>query len=144
MAKATESIVKIWRGKRATYDDLVKNNTTDYWTHYFVKESSGIWSEYFGTIPVKQATGQLFPVDTVVNSLPSSLTAGQRFLVGRDGNDKNNAEYYVVEIADNISDSRIIPLADLSVRVKDRGLKSYQIVNNILTTYEGNIYCGTF
>lgn len=144
MAKATESIVKIWRGKRTTYDDLVKNNITDYWTHYYVKESSGIWSEYFGTIPVKQATGQLYPVDTVVNSLPSELSTGQRFLVGRDGSGNTDAEYYVVEIANNLSDSTIVPLGDLSVRIKDRGLKAYQVINKVLTTYEGNINCGTF
>ena len=144
MANATDSIVKIWRGKRTTYDDLVKNNATDYWTHYYVKESSGIWSEYFGTIPVKQATGQLYPVDTVVSTLPSTLVKGQRFLVGIDGDDANDAQYYVVEIADVLPESRIMPLGNLSVRVKDRGYKNYQIVNKVLTTYDGDIFCGTF
>ena len=144
MAKATESIVKIWRGKRTTYDELVESGVTDYWTHYYVKESSGIWSEYFGTIPVKQATGQLYPVDTIVSELPSELISGQRFLVGVDGNAENDAEYYVVEIANNLSDSTIVPLSTLSVRVKDRGLKAYQIINKKLTTYDGNISCGTF
>lgn len=144
MAKATDSIVKIWRGKRTTYDTLVENNATDYWTHYYVKESSGIWSEYFGTIPVKQATGQLYPVDTIVSELPSELLSGQRFLVGIDGDNNKDAEYYVVEIANNLSDSTILPLGSLSVRVKDRNLKAYQIVNNKLTTYDGSISCGTF
>jgi hypothetical protein len=144
MAKATESIVKIWRGLRTTYDRLVSSNATDYWTHYYVKESSGIWSEYFGTIPVKQATGQLYPVDTVVSELPSELLGGQRFLVGIDGDSNKDAEYYVVEIANNLSDSTIVPLGSLSVRVKDRNLKAYQIVNKKLTTYDGNISCGTF
>ena len=144
MAKATESIVKIWRGKRTTYDELVKNNATDYWTHYYVKESSGIWSEYFGNIPVKQATGQLYPVDTVVESLPTNLSTGQRFLVGRDGDSNTEAEYYVVEIANNLTDSTIVPLNDLSVRIKDRGLRTYQVIDKTLMTYEGNINCGTF
>ena len=144
MANATDSIVKIWRGKRTTYDKLVENNDTDYWTHYYVKESSGIWSEYFGTIPVKQATGQLYPVDTIVSELPSELISGQRFLVGVDGDATKDAEYYVVEIANNLSDSTIVPLSSLSVRVKDRGLKAYQIINKKLTTYDGNISCGTF
>lgn len=144
MAKATESIVKIWRGLRTTYDRLVSSNATDYWTHYYVKESSGIWSEYFGTIPIKQATGQLYPVDTVALSLPSNVTVGQRFLIGRDGTEGREAEYYVVEIANNLSDSTIVPLGDLSVRVKDRNLMNYQIVDNKLTTYDGSINCGTF
>lgn len=144
MAKATDSIVKIWRGNRKTYDAIVERNATDYWTHYYVKESSGIWSEYFGTIPVKQATGQLYPVDTVVSTLPSTLVKGQRFLVGIDGDDANDAQYYVVEIADVLPESRIMPLGNLSVRVKDRGYKNYQIVNKVLTTYDGDIFCGTF
>lgn len=144
MAKATESTVKIWRGKRSTYNQLVEKNSTDYWTHYYVKETSGLWSEYFGTIPIKQATGQIYPVDTLCETLPSNLEPGQRFLIGRDATSTSEAEYYIVEVADPVAESRIIPLGDLSVRIKDRNLKSYQLINGKLITYDGNIYCGKF
>lgn len=144
MAKATENIVNIWRGKRTTYDTLVSNNKVSYWTHYYVKENNGTWSEYFGKSPIKQVSGQLYPVDTVVESLPSSVVAGQRFLVGQDATASKVAEYYVVEIAPNPTESTIYPLGDLSIRVKDRGMKSYQVIDGKLTTYEGNIYGGTF
>lgn len=141
MANATENIVTIWRGKRTTYDELAVKN---YWTHYYVKESTGTWTEYFGNIPIRQETGQLFPVDTVVESLPTSLKAGQRYLVGHDAKNGSDAEYYVVEIAPEIIKSTITPLGCLSVRVKDRNLYSFQIVDGILTTYDGDIFCGTF
>lgn len=144
MANATNHIVKIWRGKRITYDTLLKNNNVDYWTHYYVKEASGLWTEYFGAIPVRQETGQLYPVDTIVNSLPSNLTPGERYLVGHDATDTLDAEYYVVEIAPEIIKSIITPLGSLSVRVKDRDLYSYQIVDGVLTTYDGDIFGGTF
>jgi hypothetical protein len=144
MAKATESIVNIWRGLRATYDEMVRNNGVSYWTHYYVKETNGTWSEYFGKTPIKQAAGQLYPVDTVVEALPSSVVAGQRFLVGQDATASKVAEYYVVEISLNPTESTIYPLGDLSIRVKDRGLMSYQIVDGKLTTYDEDIFCGTF
>ncbi len=144
MAKATESIVKVWRGNRTTYDKLVTENKTSYWTHYYVKESSGNWTEYFGNIRISIQTGQLFPVDTIVESLPSNLIPGQRFLVGRDGTETKNAEYYVVEIAPELIKSTITPLNELSVRVKDRNLYNYQIVDNKLTTYDGDISAGIF
>lgn len=141
MAIATDSKVNVWRGKRATYDLIEKK---DYWTHYYVKEPTGIWSEYFGTIPIRQTTGQLFPVDTVVESLPSNLKSGQRFLVGRDKSEINDAEYYIVEIVEPISETIIIPLGDMSVRIKDRHLYSYQLVDGKLTTYDNGIFCGVF
>lgn len=141
MATANESIVKFWRGKRTTYDEL---ENKDYWTHYYVKEASGIWSEYFGNIPIRQTTGQIYPVDTIVESLPQTLIAKQRYLVGRDATETTNAEYYVVEIAEPLSESIITPLGSSSVRVKDQDLYSYQIVNGVLTTYDGDISAGTF
>lgn len=141
MAKANESIVKKWRGNRPTYDALT---TKDYWTHYYVKESSGLWSEYFGTNPIKQATGQLFPVITVAETLPSNVKKGERYLIGRDATSTTEAEYYIVEISDPLSSSTIINLGDMSVRVKDRKLQSYQIVDGKLITYDGDIFCGTF
>lgn len=144
MVKATDSIVKIWRGKRSTYDALVASDEVSYWTHYYVKEADNTWAEYFGKIPIKPQTGQLYPVDTVVPELPQTATAGQRFLVGRDATETEAAEYYVVEIAPNPLDSAIYPLGSLSVRVKDRKLYSYQVVNGVLTTYDGDVICGTF
>lgn len=144
MAKANESIVKIWRGDRLAYESLLKNGLTDYWTHYYVKESSGLWTEYFGTVPIKQETGELFPVDTIVSELPENLNPGQRFLVGKDATETTEVEYYVVEIATPIQNTVVCPLGDLSVRVKDRNLYSYQIVNGVLTTYDGDISAGIF
>lgn len=145
MAMATESAVKIWRGKRATYDELVRTNNVSYWTHYYVKETNKTWSEYYGKFPIRQNAGQLCPVDTVVSVLPSSVVAGQRFLVGHDATTNKVAEYNVVEITPNTSDYIMYPLGNLSVRVKDRGMKTYQVVDGKLITYDGgNIFCGTF
>lgn len=141
---ASNNRVQIWRGLRTTYDTLVANNNTSYWTHYYVKEASGCWTEYFGNIRISLQTGQLYPVDTIVSTLPSNLIPGQRFLVGIDGDTNKKAEYYVVEIAPELVKSTITPLGDMSVRVKDRNLYNYQIVNNKLITYDGDISAGIF
>lgn len=133
------NIVKFWRGSRESYDALVKAGKADFWTRYSVKESDGRRNEYFGTLPVSPATGELYPVKDIVTSLPTSLNTGDRYLVGDDTNG-----YYVVEIAANLSQSVIKPLGELSVRVESHNYYRYQYVNGKLTTYDNGIDCGTY
>lgn len=156
----TQKIVKFWRGTRAAYDQLVKDKQIDYWTRYSVKENAsstayphtGLWTEYFGYSQIHEHTGQLYPVDKLCTTLPSAeeLTPGKRFLVGvdgtfnADGSVARQAEYYVVEIMADLAQSKIEPLGNLSVRVKDNSLFSYQIVNNKLYSYDKYFDGGTF
>lgn len=139
-----DKIVKFWRGSRAEYDSIVKNKKADFWTRYTVKEPDGRRVEYFGTCPVQPATGELYPVLDVVESLPADLKAGDRYLVGKDG-----IGYYVVEIAADLSQSKINPLGKHSVRVAKDHYFRYQCIGETqaelkLVTYDNGIDCGTY
>ena len=139
-----EKIVKFWRGTRAKYDEIVKSNKADFWTRYTVKEPDGRRVEYFGTCPVQPVTGELYPVLDVVETLPDGLKAGDRYLVGKDG-----VGYYVVEIAANLSESRISPLGKHSLRVAKDHYFRYQCIGEAqaefkLVTYDNGFDCGTY
>ena len=135
-----EHTIKFWRGTREAYNAIVSANAVDFWTRYTVKEKDGRRVEYFGTHPIQEATGELYPVKDVVETLPSSdLKQGDRYLVGNDADG-----YYVVEIAANQAQSKIEPLGELSVRVASDNYYRYQYVNGKLITYDNGIDCGTY
>lgn len=127
--------VKLWRGTRARYNAL---GTWDYWTEYNVKEDNGTWTKYYGTKEVVGDSGELAPVEGVLspaefNSLDSSgKTQGSRWLVG------SGDSYYVFEFGPNASVEavKIQPFGSYSVRVKNQGLKAYELVNGELYTYD--------
>ena len=135
-----EHTIKFWRGTREAYNAIVSTpGAVDFWTRYTVKEKDGRRVEYFGTHPIQEATGELYPVKDVVETLPSDLKQGDRYLVGNDANG-----YYVVEIAANQAQSKIEPLGELSVRVASDNYYRYQYVNGKLITYDNGIDCGTY
>ena len=129
--------VKLWRGTRANYNAL---SSYDYWTEYSVHETDGSWKKYFGTKEVTGGYGELAAVEGVLTPAEfgaldaSAKTQGYRWLVG------SGSTYYIVEFgpqgADDPQSVRIEPLGSYSVRVKDRGLKAYEIVNGELYTYD--------
>lgn len=141
-----DKIVKFWRGTRAKYDEIVANKQADYWTRYTVTEPDGRRVEYFGTHPVQESTGELYPVLDAVKTLPAQeqLKPGDRYLVGEDG-----VGYYVVEIAADLSQSKIDPLGKHSVRVAKDHYFRYQCIGEEqkdikLVTYDNGIDCGTY
>lgn len=137
-------IVKNWRGSRALYNILAKTGKLDYWTRYSVKDSNGVWTEYYGDNQITSPSGQLLPVLDIVTTLPSSLNPGDRYLVGKDGSETSPAEYYIVTIyVDNEQPNGIngntepfINNSGMSVRVIKQGSMAYQLVDNILLTYD--------
>ena len=142
-------IIKFWRGTRQAYNALGAQGQLDFWTRYSVKETDGRRTEYFGAKPVMEATGELFPVLDVVSALPAELSVGDRYLVGHDaeysGDTKiQDAEYYVVEIAANQTQSTVNPLGKHCVRVVSKHYWSYQIVNGQLISYDHIIDGGTY
>lgn len=148
---AKDNIFSVWRGYRATYNDLAANGQLDHWKLYSVINTDGTRSLYWGAQPATVATGQLAPVIDVLAELPSTLSVGDRYVIGRDGTfDENGAlltaaEYYVVEINSDMSRSSINPLGDFSVRVKNRGMKEFMLVDNKLITYDTRtIDCGEY
>lgn len=138
-------IVKNWRGTRKLYNRLNNEGLLDYWTHYHVKELDNTWTEYYGSNRISSPSGQMLPVLDIVETLPSVLNPGDRYLVGKDD------EYYIVIIdvddnSDNGLSSRneqLINNSGMSVRVINKESMAYQLVNGVLKTYD-KIDGGTF
>ena len=143
--------VKLWRGTRANYNAIgIASGAAgyDYWCEYNVKETDGTWRKYFGTKEVTGDIGELRPVEKILtpsqlNELDaSSKTQGSRYLVG------SGSSYYIVEFGPTtgIESTRIEPLGSYSVRVKDDGLKAYQLINGELDTYDHGLIhdCGEY
>lgn len=133
-------LVNIWRGSRESYNNL---GIYDYYTRYSVKENDGTYTEYYGTNPISPNSGQLLPVIDIVETLPSepgSLKPGDRYLVG------SGSTYYIVEITPNPNPEKkaiITPLGTYSVKVINKNMMEYQLVNGKLRTYD-IVDCGSY
>lgn len=148
---AKDNTFSIWRGYRSTYDELGANGSLNHWKLYSVINDDGTRSLYWGAQPAIVATGQLAPVIDILDTLPSNLSVGDRYIIGHDGtfDDSGNllsaAEYYVVEINSDMTQSTVNPLGDFSVRVKNRNMMNYMLVNNKLITYDDKVIdCGEY
>ena len=139
-----KKIVKKWRGSRQAYNILIKANKLDYWTRYSVKDVNGLWTEYYGANQITCPSGQILPVLDIVTKLPNILNPGDRYLVGHDANENENAEYYIVTIDvdtenQNGISGRTEPFVNnsgMSVRVINKESMAYQLVNGELVTYD--------
>lgn len=141
---ANNKIVKKWRGTRQAYNIIRNANALDYWTRYSVKDTNGMWTEYYGSNQISSPSGQLLPVLDIVSSLPSTLNPGDRYLVGTDATDTTNAEYYIVTIEVDINQPNglngrtesFIDNSGMSVRVINKDSMAYQLVDGTLLTYD--------
>jgi hypothetical protein len=147
----TKNRVRHWRGTVDSYNVLAKAGALDYWTRYSVKyvdEATGVisWKEYYGDNLITESTGQLLPVIDIVSALPSSLNPGDRYLVGQDG-----IGYFLVDVGVYREDAggyskttKTKTLEEgISVRVKNRGYKSYLVINGNIRTYD-DVDCGSY
>lgn len=143
--------VRHWRGTVESYNALAKAGVLDYWTRYSVKyvdEGTGVisWKEYYGDNLITEPTGQLLPVIDIVSALPTSLNPGDRYLVGRDG-----AGYFLVNVGVYREDAggyaqttKTMTFEEgISVRVKNRGYKSYLVMDKNIRTYD-DVDCGSY
>lgn len=137
-------VVKHWRGSRANYEFLAKNNALDIWTRYVViNDNDNSITEYYGSNQINEATGQLLPVISIIGSI-SEITPNpyDRYLVGSNGN--GYQIYECVFDSENTLKWRIKQFDyRYGVRVKDKGLKNYIYVDGELRTYD-DVDCGTF
>lgn len=139
-----KKIVRKWRGTRASYNMIAKAGILDYWTRYSVKEVNGSWTEYYGSNQISCPSGQYLPVLDIVQVLPTQLNPGDRYLVGRDATESEQAEYYIVIIdVDNNSDNGLsarteafVNNSGMSVRVINKKSMAYQLVDGCITTYD--------
>jgi hypothetical protein len=139
-------LVRNWRGSRANYEFLVKNNAVNDWTRYVVIDTingTDVITEYYGTNQVAELTGQLLPANSIItNILDITPKPYDRYLVGSNGNGYSVYEYVI----DSEGQHRwIVKPFDyrFGIRVKDRGLKNYIYVDGELITYD-DVDCGTF
>lgn len=136
--------VRHWRGTRDSYNIIARAGLLDYWMRYSVKESNGTWTEYYGSNQISSPSGQMLPVLDIVETLPTTLNPGDRYLVGRDATDTTDAEYYIVTIdvdttAENQLSARTETLKNnggMSVRVINRKSMAFQLVDGELITYD--------
>lgn len=135
--------VRFWRGTVESYNIIAKAGLLDYWTRYSVKQTDGTWREYFGDNLISEPTGQLLPVIDIVAELPTVLNPGDRYLVGKDADGVSSAEYYIVSVDVYKEDKGYVdtvltePFKEgISVRVKNRGYKSYVLVEGEMLTYD--------
>lgn len=144
----TKNRVRFWRGTVESYNLLKKAGALNYWTRYSVKyENDGLvtWKEFYGDNPLTEDTGQLLPVIDIVQDLPSELNPGDRYWVSKGdvnvittieiGKDKDGVA--------TLSSRNLVLKEGISVRVKNRGYKSYLVLNGKLITYD-EIDCGTY
>lgn len=147
---AEKHIVRHWKGKRESYNFLKGMNYLDPWTRYSVieaEEGSGV-TEYFGENIIAVPTGQLLPVNDVVEMLPPPYLASpyDRYLVGTDATGYKVYEFQPRATASG-TELEAYELLDFDfrygVRVISRGLKNYVYVDGKLITYD-DVDCGLF
>lgn len=144
----TKKRVRFWRGTAESYELLKKAGALNYWTRYSVKytvDGLTTWKEFYGDNPLTEETGQLLPVIDIVQTLPSVLNPGDRYWVNKYG-------FNLITTIDVGKDangeatlsSRSLELKEgVSVRVKNKGYKSYLVLNGEIITYD-EIDCGTY
>lgn len=144
----TKHIVRHWRGTRENYELLKQAGALNAWTKYVVidniTDTQKIITEYFGENQIAEHTGQLLPVNSIIETIQSATNPNpyDRYLVGRDGigyrvyecalNNENNLKWYITQFDDKYG-----------VRVRDRGLKNFVYVDGKLITYD-DVNCGEF
>ena len=139
-------LVRHWRGTRANYEFLLKNNALNSWTRYVVIDNINgkeMITEYYGDNQIADHTGQLLPVKSIIESVSEITPAPyDRYLVG--ANDKGYSIYECVLDSENTMKWNIKPFDyRYGVRVIDKDLMNYIYVNGKLKTYDC-VDCGMF
>jgi hypothetical protein len=139
-------VVRNWRGPRDKYEFLRNNGALNSWTRYVVIDNINgkeMYTEYFGNNQIFEHTGQLLPVNSIIETIASVTPVPyDRYLVGRDGSgykiyecvldSDNNLRWYIKNF-----DYRY------GVRVREKGLKNFVYVDGNLITYD-DVDCGEF
>ena len=132
-------VIRHWRGGRDSYEFLVKNSAVTPWTKYVVIDiinGEERLAEYYGTNQVLEHTGQLLPVNSIIENISEiEPEPYDRYLVGKDG---EGYEIYEYVIDTEKTHRWIVKPFDYryGVRVKSEGLKNYIYFDNKLFTYD--------
>lgn len=153
----TKERVQFWKGKENAYQELYIRGRIKDNVRYTVLQNDGIVKEYLG----KKVIGncdleQLATLDDAISistfqeNYSKGLYKSCRLLVGDnnafDGNGKLKDSYtpsetekplwYVIVFGDDTKEpTQLIDFTDKTARLKTYAMKEYQVVDNVLTSY---------
>lgn len=157
-----KEIVKFWKGSENAYHELYIRGRIKDDVRYTVIQNDGLVKEYLGKKPINNCDlEQMAYVDDVVKlaTFQEKLKEGKykncRLLVGdnnafdEDGYLKDiytpsvseSSLWYIVVFGESTTEpTNIIDFTNKTARVKSYGMKEYQVVNGILTSYNHMIW----
>lgn len=157
-----KELVKFWKGSENAYKELYIRGRIKDDVRYTVIQNDGLVKEYLGKKPINNCDlEQLAFVDDVVklDIFQENFKKGKykncRLLVGdnnafdEDGYLKDDytpstsesSLWYIIVFGEStIEPINIIDFTDKTTRVKSYGMKEYQVVNNVLISYNHMIW----
>lgn len=153
----TKELVQFWKGSEAAYKELYKRGRIKDYIRYTVLCDNGQIKEYLGKRVLDNCDlEQLAALDDVISisAFREKYKKGEisncRLLVGDDNAfdeqgklldeyEPSSAEsslwYAIVFNEGDTEPSQIIDFSNMTARIKTYGMKEYQVVDNVLTSY---------
>lgn len=158
----TKELVQFWKGKENAYRELYIRGRIKDNVRYTVLQNDGIVKEYLGKkiigncdLEQLAALDDAISIDTFQENYSKGLYKNCRLLVGDnnafDENGKLKDSYtptetekslwYVIAFGDDTKEpTQLIDFTDKTARLKTYAMKEYQVVNNVLTSYNQIIW----
>ena len=158
----TKELVQFWKGKENAYRELYIRGRIKDNVRYTVLQNDGTVKEYLGKkiigncdLEQLAALDDAISIDTFQENYSKGLYKNCRLLVGDnnafDENGKLKDSYtptetekslwYVIAFGDDTKEpTQLIDFTDKTARLKTYAMKEYQVVNNVLTSYNQIIW----
>ena len=158
----TKELVQFWKGKENAYRELYIRGRIKDNVRYTVLQNDGTVKEYLGKkiigncdLEQLAALDDAISIDTFQENYSKGLYKNCRLLVGDnnafDENGKLKDSYtptetekslwYVIAFGDDTKEpTQLIDFTDKTARLKTYAMKEYQVVDNILTSYNQIIW----
>lgn len=158
----TKELVQFWKGKENAYQELYIRGRIKDNVRYTVLQNDGTVKEYLGKkiigncdLEQLAALDDAISIDTFQENYSKGLYKNCRLLVGDnnafDENGKLKDSYtptetekslwYVIAFGDDTKEpTQLIDFTDKTARLKTYAMKEYQVVNNVLTSYNQIIW----
>ena len=158
----TKELVQFWKGKENAYRELYIRGRIKDNVRYTVLQNDGTVKEYLGKkiigncdLEQLAALDDAISIDTFQENYSKGLYKNCRLLVGDnnafDENGKLKDSYtptetekslwYVIAFGDDTKEpTQLIDFTDKTARLKTYAMKEYQVVDNVLTSYNQIIW----
>ena len=158
----TKELVQFWKGKENAYRELYIRGRIKDNVRYTVLQNDGTVKEYLGKkiigncdLEQLAALDDAISIDAFQENYSKGLYKNCRLLVGDnnafDENGKLKDSYtptetekslwYVIAFGDDTKEpTQLIDFTDKTARLKTYAMKEYQVVNNVLTSYNQIIW----